>query len=191
MKARMVFTDSARDDRGAITDFTVKRFGIGQARRLRDRFQRVLKTLAENPLMGSPRAELDPQGHSIRYFLMMNFLVVYRPTESGIEVVRILHTSRDLAAELERDTGGRPDRSLKNRKDANREAMRGDGLRRFQDSISKTGADRLVAGNGRRMTGPWFRASVLRAFLLMPSNSQLRFAGELASRDQSHNKTRP
>ncbi len=56
--------------------------------------------------MGSPRAELDSQGHSFRYFFVMkNFLIVYRPTVSGIEVVRILHTSRDLAAELERDTG--------------------------------------------------------------------------------------
>lgn len=85
MTSRIVFSEAAREDRRDITGYTVERFGIGQARRLRDRFQQVLTTLADNPQMGLSRTELDPRGYSFRYFVVMNtFLVVYRPISDGI-----------------------------------------------------------------------------------------------------------
>ena len=106
MTSRIVFSEAAREDRRDITGYTVERFGIGQARRLRDRFQQVLTTLADNPQMGLSRTELDPPGYSFRYFVVMKtFLLVYRPISDGIEVARILHTSRGLVSELERDAG--------------------------------------------------------------------------------------
>lgn len=106
MTARFVFSESAGEDRRAITAYTVKRFGIAQARKLRRNFERALDTLADSPMIGAQRPELDPAGHSFRYFVVMkSFIIVYQPTNSGIRVARILHAMRDLAAELDRDAG--------------------------------------------------------------------------------------
>ena len=103
---RIAFSVAARDDRRAITAYTVERFGIHQARRLRARFERVLNTLADTAMIGRTRHELDPPGRTFRYFVVMKlFVIVYEPTPSGIRVARILHGMRRLAAELDRDTG--------------------------------------------------------------------------------------
>ena len=104
--SRVVLSEAARIDRRQITAYTVERFGIQQARRLRDRFQATLHSLAESPLLGRTNGELDPPGRSFRYFVMMrSFLIVYEPTDEGIRVARLLHGARNLAAELDRDAG--------------------------------------------------------------------------------------
>ena len=104
--SRISFSVAAREDRRAITAYTVDRFGIHQARRLRDRFERVLNTLADTPMIGRPRHELDPPGRTFRYFVVMRlFVIVYEPTRAGIRVARILHGMRRLATELDRGAG--------------------------------------------------------------------------------------
>ena len=103
---RIVFSEAARDDRRAITAYTVEQFGIHQARRLRAHFERVLNILAGAPTIGRLRGELDPPGHTFRYFVARKlFLIVYEPTDTGIRVARIMHGMRNLAAELDRDAG--------------------------------------------------------------------------------------
>lgn len=102
----IVFSEAARLDRRSITARTIERFGLPQARRLRDLFETTLRLLADSPLLGHTNEELDPPGRSFRYFVVMRrFVVVYEPTEQGIRVARILHCSRDLAMELGRDEG--------------------------------------------------------------------------------------
>jgi len=104
--SRVVLSEAARHDRRQITAYTVERFGVVQARRLRDRFEAALNPLSESPFVGRPNEELDPPGHSFRYAVVMKiFIVVYEPTKDGIQVVRLLHGARNLAAELERDAG--------------------------------------------------------------------------------------
>jgi len=104
--SRVVLSEAARADRGEITAYTVERFGIAQARRLRDRFQATLNSLAESPLIGRTNEELDPPGRTFRYFVVMkSFIIVYEPTDDGIRVARLLHGARNLAAELDRDAG--------------------------------------------------------------------------------------
>lgn len=104
--SRIVLSESAREDRRDITAYTIERFGLGQARRLRHRFEAALSQLADAPLVGSTNKELDPLGRSCRYFVLMkSFVIAYEPTLQGIRVVRILHGARNLAAELQRDHG--------------------------------------------------------------------------------------
>ena len=104
--SRIVLSAAARHDRREITAYTVKRFGVHQARRLRARFEAVLHTLAEAPLIGRSHPELDPPGHSFRYAVVAkSFVIVYEPTDDGIRVARLLHGARNLAAELSRETG--------------------------------------------------------------------------------------
>lgn len=104
--SQVVFSEAARNDRREITAYTVERFGIQQARRLREQFQATLSRLAESPLLGRANKELDPKGHSFRYFVVMkSFLIVYEPTDEGIRIARLLQGARNLAAELDRDAG--------------------------------------------------------------------------------------
>ena len=97
---------AARDDRRAITAYTVERFGIHQARRVRATFERVLNTLADTPMIGRPCDELDPPGRSFRYFVMMK-LLRHRVRTDLNRNPRRPHPARmrRLAAELDRDPG--------------------------------------------------------------------------------------
>ena len=82
------------------------RFGIAQARRLRDAFEGVFDSLLAAPHLGRKRPDLDPPGHELRYFVVLRrFIVVYEAIEAGIRVARILHGAVDLARELRRDAG--------------------------------------------------------------------------------------
>jgi toxin ParE1/3/4 len=104
--SRVLLSEAAGQDRRAITEYTVQGFGVQQARRLRDRFETALNVLAESPLLGRRRVELDPPDHTFRYLVVMkSFIIVYEPAEDGIRVARLLHGARNLAAELERDAG--------------------------------------------------------------------------------------
>jgi plasmid stabilization system protein ParE len=104
--SKVVFSNAARADRRAITAYTVERFGIEQARRLRERFEATIDSLAKAPCTGHLREDLDPSGRSFRYLVVLkSFVIVYEPAGDGIRVVRILHGARNLAAELARDAG--------------------------------------------------------------------------------------
>ncbi|MDA1062019.1 MAG: type II toxin-antitoxin system RelE/ParE family toxin, partial [Chloroflexi bacterium] len=63
--SRVVLSDAARFDRREITAYTVERFGLGQARRLRQQFEATLDNLAQSPLIGRTDEELDPPGRSL------------------------------------------------------------------------------------------------------------------------------
>ena len=103
---RIEVSKAAIADQDLIIAYTVEHFGINQARRLRANFERTLDALAANPNIGRTHEELDPEGRSFRYLVTMNlFSVVYQLTDDSIQIVRILHGMRNLAAEIERDTG--------------------------------------------------------------------------------------
>lgn len=62
-----------------------------------DRFIEELRDkavrLAEQPLMGVARPDL---GKDVRSFPHKDYLVIYRPTEFGVGIARIVHGARDL-----------------------------------------------------------------------------------------------
>ena len=53
------------------------------------------RLLAKHPRLGRARDELDS---GLRSFLVGSYLIFYRPTDEGIEVVRVLSGYRDLDA---------------------------------------------------------------------------------------------
>jgi toxin ParE1/3/4 len=104
--SKVVFSKAAKSDRREITAYTVRRFGVDQARQLRQSFQSTITALARTPMMGHRREELDPPGRSFRYVTVMkSFIIVYEPADDGIRVVRLLHGARNLVRELARDAG--------------------------------------------------------------------------------------
>lgn len=102
----VVFSAAARSDRRSITAHTIERFGLPQARRLRNLFERTLHLLAESPRLGHTNDELDPPDRAFRYFVVMRrFVVVYEPHRPGHSRRADPHSSRDSAREIERDEG--------------------------------------------------------------------------------------
>lgn len=77
---RQIWAYVARDNPAAadrIVDVLFDRFGL----------------IASQPLMGEAREEL---GFGLRGFVVGNYLVIYRPGEQRIEVVRVVHAARDI-----------------------------------------------------------------------------------------------
>ena len=60
------------------------------------------RRLAKHPLMGTKRQDITPL--PVRFWTLpqfSNYVVVYRPDTSPLQVVAILHGKRDMKTELE------------------------------------------------------------------------------------------
>lgn len=55
------------------------------------------RLLARSPELGRPRVELAP---GLRSFPVAPYVIFYRITSRGIEIIRILHGSRDIVSEF-------------------------------------------------------------------------------------------
>ncbi len=93
--------DRALDD---ILIFIASESGSRPAELVRLKFTREFRRLARHPGMGRQHPELTP--HSHRFWRVYAYLVVYRPDVVPLEVVDILHGSRDPSAL--RDRVGEP-----------------------------------------------------------------------------------
>jgi toxin ParE1/3/4 len=60
---------------------------------LTNTFDRKLELLSDYPGLGRRRADI---GDSVRQFPVGSYLIFYRPIRGGIELIRLVHGSRDL-----------------------------------------------------------------------------------------------
>lgn len=90
--AKVVYTLQADRDLDDIWDYVAHDSAL-QADKLWDRFQAKLEHLARWNTIGRPRPELAKGCRSYPYG---NYCFYFRPTEAGIEVIRILHSARDI-----------------------------------------------------------------------------------------------
>lgn len=63
------------------------------ADRVSDLLAHKFQILADQPLAGPARDEL---AQGLRMFPAEDFLIFYRPIEDGIDIIRVLHSARDL-----------------------------------------------------------------------------------------------
>lgn len=89
---RAIFAPAAEADLEAIHDY-IATDNLAAATMLVARLEDLATRLAETPGMGRARAELLPD---LRSFPFGNYVLFYRPAESGIEIVRVLHGARDV-----------------------------------------------------------------------------------------------
>ena len=68
------------------------------ADRFESDFEAKCRLLAEFPLMGRDRGELAPE---LRSSLVKPYVLFYRPLDDGIEIIRVIHRSRDLSGLFE------------------------------------------------------------------------------------------
>lgn len=65
-----------------------------------DMIDQKLIALAANPVMGRARDEL---ADGLRSFAVGRYVIFYRPLAEGVEIVRVLHGSRDIDALFQPD----------------------------------------------------------------------------------------
>jgi len=70
-------------------------FDIANADRYLEVLTDTFQMVGENPLIGRDRAEL---AEGLRYFPKDNYCIFYHPNVSGVRIMRILHSARDLDA---------------------------------------------------------------------------------------------
>ena len=73
---------------------------MGEADAWVDRLDAKLRLLAAQPLMGRARDELSP---GVRSLPFGRYVIFYLPLSDGIEVVRLLHSARDIETLFEKD----------------------------------------------------------------------------------------
>ncbi|QDT36827.1 type II toxin-antitoxin system RelE/ParE family toxin [Stratiformator vulcanicus] len=87
-------TEAAHEDLMRIGRYIAENSGsLERALEVLDQIDLKCKKYARQPLMGDPRPDLGPD---VRLFAIYSYLVIYRPSSSGIEVLMVTHGARDL-----------------------------------------------------------------------------------------------
>jgi toxin ParE1/3/4 len=71
------------------------RYGQRAVDRFAAEVDRVCQLLAQFPEMGDPCEELGP---GVRRFPVGSYVIYYRPIDGGIEVLRVIHGSRNITS---------------------------------------------------------------------------------------------
>jgi plasmid stabilization system protein ParE len=91
-------TPAADADLSEIWSFINGQSGAPAADRVEDQLHAAMHRLAKAPGIGHMR--LDLANEALRFYSIHKFLIIYRPEQRPIEVVRVLHGSRDVASVL-------------------------------------------------------------------------------------------
>jgi toxin ParE1/3/4 len=91
-------TEPAQEDLRAIWEY-VAQHQVEAANKLIKEIVKRLSTLRDHPNIGRQRGELLID---LRSFVVKNYIIFYQPVEDGIEVLRVIHGSRDIDTLFER-----------------------------------------------------------------------------------------
>jgi toxin ParE1/3/4 len=108
MKGIVRRRDRARQDLIDIFRFLAREAGLGTASRFFHQAENTFKRLARMPRLGSRYEPENPAFGDILFFPISRFrkyLVFYLPTFQGVDIVRILHGSRDIDGILAEELG--------------------------------------------------------------------------------------
>jgi len=83
--------------------FHIARDRPSAADRFVERLRSHFEALAISPFVGELRTDL---AQGVRQSSVGSYVVLHRPTDDRIEIVRVIHGARDLFAEFRRPTSG-------------------------------------------------------------------------------------
>jgi toxin ParE1/3/4 len=86
-------TTRARQDLIDILNY-LDRHSVAAADRFADQFDRQARLLARFPKMGASKEKLFPE---MRSSVVGKYILFYRPCPNGIEILRVLHGSRNFS----------------------------------------------------------------------------------------------
>jgi toxin ParE1/3/4 len=93
--SRVVYTARAREDLLDIWLYVAAHNSEAVADRIYDRIAESCRLLADHPQLGRARPEIQPEARSL---VIERWLALYRVTEYGAQIVRIIDAARDLSA---------------------------------------------------------------------------------------------
>jgi len=91
--AKYQLSHRAVTDLELIAKYTIKHFGLVQARRYRDGLKSCLDQLADNPGLGQTAEQL---AHGMQRFNYQSHVIFYVQKPVNLLVVRILHSRMDV-----------------------------------------------------------------------------------------------
>jgi toxin ParE1/3/4 len=94
---RLVVTPAARFDLRQLLVYSTQQWGTAQRRAYRQRFTEAFAELVRFPEIGLARPDL---GTDLRSYRVGQHVVIYRPSQTELRIIRVLHSRRDFAAEL-------------------------------------------------------------------------------------------
>lgn len=106
--SRITRRNAARQDLVDIAYYYIRQGSPASAQRFRNQAEALFGRLADMPGMGTPYDHDHPALAELRFLPVTRFkkyLVFYRVIPGGIEVVRVLHGSRDLQGTLTEEFG--------------------------------------------------------------------------------------
>ncbi|HQU90824.1 MAG TPA: type II toxin-antitoxin system RelE/ParE family toxin [Pyrinomonadaceae bacterium] len=98
--AKAELSGSARYDLWDIYAYYAEQADIAIADEIRDELLGRFRLLAQHRLIGSPRFHIYPE---MRAFPHKKFVIFYLPTDFGVEILRVIHSARDIESMTERD----------------------------------------------------------------------------------------
>ncbi|MGD0482018.1 MAG: type II toxin-antitoxin system RelE/ParE family toxin [Terracidiphilus sp.] len=104
---KVSFRPLARKDLREVAAYLLIEASEAVAVRFEKAVQNATHTLAGMPGIGVPCSFRNPELHDMRRLTVKgfeNWLLFYRDTEDRIDVIRVLHGARDIAAVFEEDT---------------------------------------------------------------------------------------
>ena len=104
---KVSFRPLARKDLREVAAYLLIEASEAVAVRFEKAVQNATHTLAGMPGIGVPCSFRNPELHNVRRLTVTGFekwLLFYRATEDRIDVIRVLHGARDIAAIFEEDT---------------------------------------------------------------------------------------
>ncbi len=90
------FAFRARSDLHGISEFIAKDSPVNAVRFIA-KIEKQCGLLASRPFIGRPRAELGPE---LRSILVGKYVIFFRPIAGGVEILRVIHSARDLRRAL-------------------------------------------------------------------------------------------
>ena len=104
MTHRYVLTSKAESELNEILAYSKEHFGTLRTIVLKDKLERILTLLCNNPELGHLREDLTPPSRNFRYHTMMKrFCIVYEPSVEPLRVVRIIHGRMLTAMQIHND----------------------------------------------------------------------------------------
>ena len=98
---KYLITPRASKDLNEIHDYMAKN-SVSRAANFIDLIEDDCKIISESPMIGRARDELFP---GIRSFSVGDYIIFYRVVNLGIEIIRVLHGSRDIFRIFKKDEG--------------------------------------------------------------------------------------
>jgi toxin ParE1/3/4 len=93
----------ARFDLLGISNYIAENGGEARAERYLRRINDAISYLAQHPMMGLARPEVEA---GIRSFPCDQHVIFYLPLEDGVEIVRVIHGAMDLERAWKSEEGG-------------------------------------------------------------------------------------